>query len=124
MNGGEGKELYMQELPQPLFDVYALALPRGHGFGRQPPVGAWQSDEGLACGVVTRRPSKLPFSSMVSAHSALIQGHDGTVLLQQPELFAGRLSLNRIGEREGVNAIESALFDQINWPYLQILIRE
>ena len=61
---------------------------------------------------------------MVSAHSALIQGHDGTVLLQQPELFAGRLSLNRIGEREGVNAIESALFDQINWPYLQILIRE
>ncbi len=45
-----------------------------------------------------RSPSRLPFSSMVSAHSALIQGHDGTVLLQQPELFAGRLSFSRIGE--------------------------
>ena len=44
----------MQDLPQFLFDVYALALPRGHGFGRWPPVGAWQSDDGLACGVVTR----------------------------------------------------------------------
>jgi hypothetical protein len=50
---------------------------------------------------------------MASAHSALIQGHDGTVLLQQPELFAGRLGFSRIGEGEGVNAIESALIDQI-----------
>jgi len=31
----------MQELPQWLFDVYALALPRGHGFGDRPPTGAW-----------------------------------------------------------------------------------
>ena len=44
----------MQEVAQSLFDVYALALPRGHGFGRQPPIGAWQSDDSLACGVVTR----------------------------------------------------------------------
>ena len=71
-----------------------------------------------------RWPSRLPFSSMASARWASIQGHDGTVLLQQPELFAGRLSFSRIGEGEGVNAIESALFDQINWPYLQILVRE
>jgi hypothetical protein len=44
----------MQELPQWPFDVYALALPRGHGFGHRPPVGAWQSADGDACGVVTR----------------------------------------------------------------------
>ncbi|MBF0429325.1 MAG: hypothetical protein HQL94_10415, partial [Magnetococcales bacterium] len=42
----------MRELPQPLFDVYALALPYGHGFGHNPPVGAWQSLDGLSCGVV------------------------------------------------------------------------
>lgn len=44
----------MRDLPQSLFDVYALALPRGHGFGRRPPVRAWQSDDSRACGVVTR----------------------------------------------------------------------
>ena len=44
----------MEELPQWLFDVYALALPRGHGFGDRPPVGAWQSADGVACGVVKR----------------------------------------------------------------------
>lgn len=43
----------MQDLPQFLFDVYALALPRGHGFGSRPPVAAWRSDDGLACGAVT-----------------------------------------------------------------------
>lgn len=44
----------MRELPQTLFDVYALALPRGYGFGKRPPVSAWQSDDGLAFGVITR----------------------------------------------------------------------
>lgn len=42
----------MHEIPQSLFDVYALALPRGHGFGNKPPIGAWQSEDGLACGIV------------------------------------------------------------------------
>ncbi|WP_299011784.1 hypothetical protein [uncultured Shewanella sp.] len=43
----------MKELPQSLFDVYALALPRGHGFGNALPIHTWQSDDGLAFGVVT-----------------------------------------------------------------------
>ncbi|MBO9501646.1 hypothetical protein [Brevundimonas sp. A19_0] len=41
----------MEELPQSLFDVYALALPRGHGFGDRPPVGAWRDADGTACGI-------------------------------------------------------------------------
>jgi hypothetical protein len=43
----------MQELPQSLFDVYALALPRGHGFGERPPIGAWGTVDRRACGAVT-----------------------------------------------------------------------
>lgn len=44
----------MQPLPEALFGVFALALPRGHGFGRRPPISAWQSDDGLAYGVITQ----------------------------------------------------------------------
>ena len=44
----------MEPLPETLFSVFALALPRGHGFGRQLPIGAWQSDDGLAYGVIRR----------------------------------------------------------------------
>lgn len=44
----------MNEIPQSLFDVYALALPHGHGFGARPPVSAWQSADSNACGIVTR----------------------------------------------------------------------
>lgn len=44
----------MQELRQWEFDMYALSLPRGHGFGDQPPIGAWRSDDALACGALTR----------------------------------------------------------------------
>jgi hypothetical protein len=47
----------MRELPRTLFDIYALALPRGHGFGQNPPMGAWQSDDGLTYAVVTRHVS-------------------------------------------------------------------
>lgn len=36
------------------FDIVALALPRGLGFGANPPVGAWISDDGSACGIVTK----------------------------------------------------------------------
>ena len=43
----------MQELPGSLFDIYALSLPRGHGFGNRPPIGAWRSDDDSAFGVVT-----------------------------------------------------------------------
>lgn len=44
----------MLQLPRTLFDIYALSLPRGHGFGKQPPVETWQSDDGIGFGVVTR----------------------------------------------------------------------
>ena len=43
----------MQEMPQSLFDIYALALPNGHDFGRRSPLEAWQSEDGIAWGVVT-----------------------------------------------------------------------
>lgn len=44
----------MRLIAQNLFDVYALALPRGHGFGRNPPVEAWETDDGNSCGIVLR----------------------------------------------------------------------
>jgi hypothetical protein len=44
----------MRRLPQPMFDIYALSLPRGHAFGDRPPVEAWQSEDGLAWGAITR----------------------------------------------------------------------
>lgn len=42
----------MIPLARAVFDIYALALPRGHGFGQSPPTGSWQSDDGQAYGVV------------------------------------------------------------------------
>lgn len=44
----------MQLIPQAMFDIFALALPRGHGFGDRPPIGAWGDAEGKTCGVVTQ----------------------------------------------------------------------
>jgi hypothetical protein len=44
----------MKPLPQPIFDIYTLALPRGHDFGERPPIGAWQSEDGRTCGAITR----------------------------------------------------------------------
>lgn len=44
----------MQQLPESLFSVYALALPRGHGFGSRPPKDAWTTPDHIACGVVRR----------------------------------------------------------------------
>lgn len=44
----------MQPLPESLFSVYALALPRGHGFGSRPPKGAWTTPDHIACGVLRR----------------------------------------------------------------------
>lgn len=55
----------MKVVPQSLFDIYALMLPRGHGFGSRPPVGAWQSDDGLACGMVTRDDDSCDFGLLV-----------------------------------------------------------
>lgn len=44
----------MKRLGRGMFDVYALALPRGHGFGERVPDDAWQSEDGQACAILTR----------------------------------------------------------------------
>lgn len=44
----------MRLIPQFEFDIHSLALPGGHGFGHQVPVGAWRTEDGLSCGVLTR----------------------------------------------------------------------
>jgi hypothetical protein len=55
----------MKLLGQREFDIYALALPRGHGFGDQPPIEAWLSDDSLGCGIVTRTFPDGPFGILV-----------------------------------------------------------
>ena len=55
----------MQQLPQWLFDVYALALPRGHGFGDRPPTGAWGTADGRAWGTVTQDVNDGSFGILV-----------------------------------------------------------
>lgn len=44
----------MKPLNEALFAIYALSLPRGHGFGRRPPASFWTAEDGRSCGVVTR----------------------------------------------------------------------
>ena len=55
----------MQELPPWLFDAYALALPRGHGFGDRPPIGAWETVDGHAYGTVTQDVNDGSFGILV-----------------------------------------------------------
>ena len=55
----------MEPLPQPLFDVYTLALPRGHDFGDQPPCEAWQTWTGQACAIVTHNEPASTFGLIV-----------------------------------------------------------
>ena len=43
----------MERISRWEFDIYALSLPRGHGFGNRPPISAWRSADGLSVGVVT-----------------------------------------------------------------------
>ena len=43
----------MKELPLGCFDIYGLALPRGHGFGERGLMEGWQSEDDRAFGVVT-----------------------------------------------------------------------
>src|SRR4051812_27408684 len=43
----------MRQLARWEFDIYALSLPRGHGFGNKPPNGAWMTDDGNICGILT-----------------------------------------------------------------------
>lgn len=44
----------MKEITAAMFDVIALALPQGLGFGDNPPVNAWLSDDGISCAALTR----------------------------------------------------------------------
>jgi hypothetical protein len=55
----------MKDLQQSLFDVYALSLPHGHGFGSAPLIGAWQSDDSLACGAITHDDKRAVFGILV-----------------------------------------------------------
>jgi hypothetical protein len=55
----------MRPLPQFLFDIFALSLPRGHGFGNEPPVGAWQSENAIAVAVITRNDMTGRFGVLV-----------------------------------------------------------
>ncbi len=42
----------MRPLSQFVFETYALSLPRGFAFGRKPPIGAWESDDSISCGII------------------------------------------------------------------------
>ncbi|MBW9113424.1 hypothetical protein JNB88_07150 [Rhizobium cauense] len=55
----------MRKIPQWEFDFYALSLPCGHGFGDEPPVGAWGGSDGLTCGIVTRNSATKEFGTIV-----------------------------------------------------------
>jgi hypothetical protein len=55
----------MLPLPQSMFDVFALALPRGHGFGDRPPIEAYTSDDRLGCAVITRDDHNGTFGCLV-----------------------------------------------------------
>ena len=92
----------MQVVSQSLFDIYALSLPRGHGFGDQPPVGAWQSDDGLACGVVTRNIVNCDFGVLVIRRRA---DHVWTIILEKYGLASIDESLEQLEPllKEGVS---------------------
>lgn len=56
----------MRLLPQQLFDIYALSLPRGHDFGRAGPIEGWSSEDGIAYGVVTLDSKSHSFGCLVA----------------------------------------------------------
>lgn len=36
------------------FNIYAIALPRGHGFGGRRPYKAWETEDGRGFAIITR----------------------------------------------------------------------
>ncbi len=44
----------MHELNPSIFEIFALSLPKGLGFGERPPVRFWSSDDRLSCAAVRR----------------------------------------------------------------------
>ena len=90
----------MKELPRSLFDVYALSLPRGLGFGNTPTIAAWQSDDSLACGVITYDDKKAIFGILVlrrrvdsvwvvTSQCDNLQSFDNALMQLQPLLKEG-----------------------------------
>lgn len=65
MNSANEGPHTLKLLPRSLFDLYALALARGHGFGMRPPIGAWQSEDGIAYGVITQHVQTPDFGVLV-----------------------------------------------------------
>lgn len=55
----------MIEIPQSLFDVYALALPSGLAFGDDTPIGAWVSESSETCAALTRNANHGLFGCLV-----------------------------------------------------------
>ncbi len=55
----------VESISQWQLDIHALSLPRGHAFGDRPPVGAWRSSDGLACGVVRQDVTDGTFGFLV-----------------------------------------------------------
>ncbi len=55
----------MHSVPQARFDIYALALPYGLGFGGNPPIECWESEDQIACGIVTRSDDNGSFGAQV-----------------------------------------------------------
>lgn len=55
----------MHELSPSLYEIFALSLPRGLGFGRRPPISFWSSDDQNACGVVRRDEADGSFGILV-----------------------------------------------------------
>lgn len=51
----------MQPIPDEKFALFALSLPRGHGFGDRVPVGFWGDADDQACGVTTRHAADRSF---------------------------------------------------------------
>jgi hypothetical protein len=70
----------MRAISQAIFDIYALALPRGMAFGKAPPIKAWQSDDGISCGVLTRSDDTALFGVTVIRRRT---DHVWTVTAQQ-----------------------------------------
>ncbi len=55
----------MDQLPFSMFDVFALALPRGLGFGENPPKNAWQSLDGVTVCALTSNTTSGRFGVLV-----------------------------------------------------------
>lgn len=55
----------MKPLARPLFDLFALSLPCGHGFRDEPPVEAWQSEGVNAIAAITQSDTSKHFGVLI-----------------------------------------------------------